>query len=49
MRHILKRGTSADRQLAVYDEARAAGASEHEATRAVVDWLIDETGAGLTA
>ena len=45
---ILKRGTSAHRQLRTYDEARAAGASEREALLAVVDFLIRETAAGLT-
>ena len=49
VREILRRGTSADRQLQVYDEARAAGASEQEAPAAVVDWLIRETGVGVTA
>ncbi len=47
-RQIAVRGTSADRQLAVYEQARADGASEAEATRAVVAWLIGETVAGLT-
>jgi len=46
-RHIVERGTSADRQLAVYTQARAEGASEREATLAVVDWLIAETLVGL--
>jgi carboxylate-amine ligase len=48
IREILRRGTSADRQLQVYDEARAAGASEQAAPVAVVDWLISETGVGLS-
>jgi len=46
-RHIVERGTSADRQLAVYARARAEGASEREAPKAVVDWLIEETLVGL--
>jgi carboxylate-amine ligase len=46
-RHILERGTSADRQLAVFEQARGEGADEPEATRAVVAWLIEETVAGL--
>ena len=46
-RTILKRGTSAHRQLRVYEEARARGASEREALIAVVDWLIRETATGL--
>ncbi len=45
-RHIVKDGTSADRQLAVYDGALAAGQEREEALRAVVDHLIDETIAG---
>jgi carboxylate-amine ligase len=46
-RDILARGTSADRQLAAYEQARADGADEHEAMMAVVDWLIEETMAGV--
>jgi glutamate---cysteine ligase / carboxylate-amine ligase len=46
-RTILKRGTSAHRQLAVYDEARARGASSREALEAVVDFLVRETASGL--
>ncbi|MGI9498811.1 MAG: carboxylate-amine ligase [Geminicoccaceae bacterium] len=46
-RTILKRGTSADRQLDVFTRAKAAGADQEEACRQVVDWLIDETIAGL--
>jgi carboxylate-amine ligase len=46
-RAILKRGTSAHRQIKVFDEARARGASEREALKAVVDWLIRETAGGL--
>jgi carboxylate-amine ligase len=45
-RKILARGTSAHRQVAVYNEARARGASEREALRAVVEFLIAETAAG---
>ena len=44
---ILRRGTSAHRQVRVYEEARAAGASEREAQRAVVDFLVKETTANL--
>jgi carboxylate-amine ligase len=47
-RHIVERGTSADRQLEVHEDARSRGASDREATRAVVEWLIGETTAGLT-
>jgi len=48
VREILRRGTSADRQLKVYEEARVAGVSEQEAPAVVVDWLISETGVGVT-
>jgi carboxylate-amine ligase len=48
-RQILERGTSADRQLAIFEQARANGANEREAGCAVVDWLIEETVAGLSA
>jgi carboxylate-amine ligase len=46
-RTILRRGTSAHRQVRVYDEAKARGASEREALTAVVDWLVRETASGL--
>ena len=46
-RQILDRGTSAHRQLAVYRQALAQGADEREALHAVVDWLIEETLAGV--
>jgi carboxylate-amine ligase len=45
-RKILARGTSAHRQLAVYDEARQRGASDREALQAVVSFLVQETAAG---
>ncbi len=48
VREILQRGTSADRQIQVYEEALAAGMSEEEAPRVVVDWLISETTLGVT-
>jgi carboxylate-amine ligase len=48
LRDIMQRGTSADRQLEVYDKARAGGASEQEAPAVVVDWLISETTVGVT-
>ena len=47
-RGILERGTSADRQLAVYQRAQEAGATNKEALEAVVDFLIEETLVGLT-
>ena len=42
-REIASGGTSAQKQLAVYDKATADGASPDEACRAVVQWLIQET------
>ena len=44
---ILERGTSADRQVQVYTEAIAKGASEQEALIAVVDFLTKETMQGV--
>jgi carboxylate-amine ligase len=49
VRHILAHGTSAHHQLRVHDEARTAGASDEEALRAVVDYLIKETAADTGA
>jgi glutamate---cysteine ligase / carboxylate-amine ligase len=40
---ILRRGTSAHRQIAIYRRARTEGASEREALQAVVDFLVRET------
>ena len=40
---VPQRGTSADRQLAIYNEALASGATERQALVRVVDWLIEET------
>jgi carboxylate-amine ligase len=48
-RGIVARGTSADRQLWLYKAALTAGANEGEARRQVVDWLLQETVAGLAA
>jgi carboxylate-amine ligase len=48
-RTIVARGTSADRQLAVHREALAGGAEPEEARRAVIDWLIEATAAGLAS
>lgn len=45
-RRIVAEGTSADRQLAIYEAAIAAGASKEAALRDVVDHLIAETVAG---
>ena len=47
-REILARGTSAHRQLAVFEEAVSAGATRPEALAAVVDWLIEETVRGVS-
>lgn len=47
-RDIVERGTSAHRQVAVYEEALADGAGEDEALKAVVDWLIAETLTGVS-
>jgi len=43
VRTIIKRGTSADRQLSIFESATASGASDEEALIDVVDWLITET------
>lgn len=48
-RTIRERGTSADRQLSAYAAARDGGADHAEALRAVVDWLVGETKAGIEA
>ncbi len=42
-RKILKRGSSADEQLKIYDNARMDGRSRQSALREVVDWLYQET------
>ncbi len=46
-RTILERGTSAHRQLAVWQTARKVGKQDAEALRSVVDFLIEETAHGL--
>ncbi len=46
-RDIVARGTSADHQLTTYEQARAEGASEHEALQKVVDLLVEETRLGV--
>jgi len=43
LREILARGTSAHRQIGVYTNALSSGATERQALKAVVDWLIEET------
>jgi carboxylate-amine ligase len=42
-REILTRGTSAQRQIQIYDQAIAGGAAKADALIQVVDWLIAET------
>lgn len=42
-RAIVEGGTSADRQVKVYQDATTGGASDEEALRAVVDYLIEDT------
>jgi carboxylate-amine ligase len=42
-RTILQRGTSADRQLARYEEVKALGGTDHAALVAVVDEIMEET------
>jgi carboxylate-amine ligase len=46
-REILERGTSAHKQVAVWQEACQAGKEDAEALRDVVDMLIEETAHGL--
>jgi carboxylate-amine ligase len=42
-RVILQRGTSAQRQVTVYQQALAGGADQRQALEAVLDWLVAET------
>ena len=44
---IMARGTSAQSQIRIYEEAVAAGAERQAALHQVVDWLIAETVRGL--
>jgi carboxylate-amine ligase len=46
-REILARGTSSHRQVAVWRDALERGAEPKEALRAVVDWLVEETGSAV--
>ena len=46
-RTILARGTSAHGQIAAYRDARSRGATPREALRAVVQFLVKETAAGV--
>ncbi|MCH8985565.1 MAG: carboxylate-amine ligase [Acidobacteria bacterium] len=43
VRTLIQRGTSADRQLTIFEDATSSGASDEEALVSVVDWLIKET------
>ena len=45
---LLRRGTSAHRQLELYHRCIDAGATRTEALRGVVDWLIDTTRPGAS-
>ena len=50
LEHVLgipRGGTSAHRQLSIYEKACAKGSDTHAALQAVVDWLIDETTNGI--
>ncbi|ANO51000.1 carboxylate-amine ligase [Woeseia oceani] len=47
VRDIVRRGTSAHRQLQVHAAAVAAGKNQEECLRAVVDTLIEDTRSGL--
>ena len=42
-RRILREGTSADRQIAVFEAAREAGQTDRQALDGVVDWLAETT------
>ena len=48
-REIVKRGTSAHRQIEIFQAALADGADEDEALRRVVDWLAEETMVGVAS
>ena len=47
LRDIAAHGTSADRQIAVFEASRKGGASEREALAAVIDHLVVETMEGV--
>ena len=46
-REIIQNGTSAHRQIKVFEQALADGASEPEALKAIVDMLIEDTLYGI--
>lgn len=45
-RRIVREGTSADRQIAAFEQARGGDTSNRQALDAVVDWLAETTRAG---
>lgn len=47
VREMVRRGTSAHRQVEVYEQAKKQGADKKQALREVVAFLIDETARGL--
>jgi carboxylate-amine ligase len=47
VRNIVSRGTSAHRQLKAYELAQAAGSSEEDSLKAVVDTLVSDTAQGV--
>ena len=47
VRTIVARGTSAHRQIKVFEESKTFGASTEDALKNVVDTLIEDTAAGL--
>jgi carboxylate-amine ligase len=47
VREIMSRGTSAHRQLKAYELAQAAGNSDEDCLKAVVDTLVSDTAEGL--
>ncbi len=46
-RNIIKRGTSAHRQISVFNNAIKNGKNQNDALNSVVDWLIGETMSGI--
>ena len=47
LQNILERGTSAHRQLATFEQTMAEGKDKETALKSVVDFLIEETKAGI--
>jgi carboxylate-amine ligase len=47
LREIVKRGTSAHKQVEIFERAKQKGANKEEALREVVSFLIEETARGL--